>query len=108
MLEIEVIEQKPVTIAELKGLVENVKKEEQNFRMQKVSEYINGIAARKEQKEIYKKLEGLEISKLRDRHIVKIIDLMPDNADSLKAIFAGEVTSLKQDEIQKILEAING
>lgn len=110
MPELEIVEQKAVTMAEVRSVLDNAKKEsgELNFRAQKVSEYLKDFTGRKSQKDLYKKIDELGISKLRDRHITKIIDLMPEDADSLKIIFAGDVVSLKQDEAQKILEVING
>ncbi len=109
MPEIDIIEQKPVTMAEVRSFLDNAKKDsgELNFRVQKVSEYLKEFAGKKTHKELYTKIESLGISKLRDRHITKIIDMMPADADSLKIIFAGDVVSLKQDELQKIVEAIN-
>ena len=58
----------------------------------------------KEAKELRKKLEELDLMKLRTEHIVKIIDLMPENQEELNKIFIG--VNLNEDEIQKILETI--
>ena len=109
MADIDILEQKPISMAELKEKLTVIKTEkgELNFRADKVYAYLEDFAE-PNALEVYKKLVGLEISKLRDRHIVKIVDLMPKDADSLKAIFSGEVAVLKQDEIQKILEVVNG
>jgi DNA-directed RNA polymerase subunit F len=109
MADIDVIEQKPVTMAELKAVLDSVKKDkgELNFRAEKVHNYLNHFVDKVNVEELKKKLDDLEITKLRDRHIIKIIDMMPNDLDSLKVIFAGETVSLKQDEMQKVLDAIN-
>ena len=51
-----------------------------------------------------KKLESLELMKVREEHIAKIIDLLPENAEELNKIFA-EV-GLDEDEVQKIIDAV--
>ena len=58
----------------------------------------------KEAKELRKKIEALEFMKVKKEHIVKIIDLMPENVGDLNKIFAD--VSLDEDETKKILETI--
>ncbi len=58
----------------------------------------------KEAKELRKKIEELELMKVRREHIVKIIDLIPENAEDLNKIFVD--ISLNEDETRKILETI--
>ena len=55
-------------------------------------------------KKLKEELEGLNIIKLKNTDIVKIIDIMPENAIELNKIFT-EV-SLDSDETSKILNAI--
>ena len=58
----------------------------------------------KEAKELRKKIEELEFMKVGKEHIVKIIDLMPENAEDLNKIFID--VSLNEDETKKILETV--
>ena len=58
----------------------------------------------KEVKELRKKIEELEFMKVRREYIVKIIDLMPENAEDLNKIFVD--VSLNEDETRKILETV--
>ncbi len=112
MVELDIIEQKPISLAELKGRLDATKLsgKELNFRANKVYSYLEEFTSLDlpHYEEFYKKLSGLGIQKLRDRQIVKIIDLMPEDADSLKTIFIGESSTLKQDEIKQILDALHG
>jgi DNA-directed RNA polymerase subunit F len=55
-------------------------------------------------KKLMEDLESLKIIKLKNSDIVKIIDIMPENAVELNKIFT-EV-SLDSDETNKILESI--
>ncbi len=56
--------------------------------------------SKKDVKEFKKKLQGLELMKVKDEHIVRIIDLMPETAEELNKIFVD--VSLDEDEVQKI------
>ncbi len=58
----------------------------------------------KEAKELRKKIEELDLMKVREEHIVKIIDLMPENPEDLNKIFVG--VGLDENETKKILETI--
>jgi DNA-directed RNA polymerase subunit F len=55
-------------------------------------------------KELRGKLVELDLLKLREEHISKIIDLMPDNKEDLNKIFVD--LNLEEDETNKILDAI--
>ncbi len=54
--------------------------------------------------EIREKLKELDLIKMKSEYIVKIIDLMPENSESLNKIFTD--ISLNEDETKKILETI--
>jgi DNA-directed RNA polymerase subunit F len=54
--------------------------------------------------EIRNKLVGLDLMKIKEEHIVKIIDLMPENKEDLNKIFVD--VSLDEDEAQKIINTI--
>ena len=55
-------------------------------------------------KELREKLEGLDLIKMKPEHVVKIIDVMPDDAENLNKIFTD--VGLDEDEVKKILETI--
>jgi DNA-directed RNA polymerase subunit F len=50
------------------------------------------------------KLKALELIKVKDEHIAKIIDLMPENTEELNKIFTD--VGLDEDEVQKILNTL--
>jgi len=58
----------------------------------------------KEAKKLREELENLEIIKIKTEHIVKIIDILPENSSELNKIFVD--VSLNEDETNKILEII--
>lgn len=57
-------------------------------------------------KELKEELKKLDIMKLKERHIAKIIELLPEDTEDLRKIFIGEEVSLDQNEIEKILAVV--
>jgi DNA-directed RNA polymerase subunit F len=55
-------------------------------------------------KELRKKLGELNMMKLKPEHISKIIDVLPEDKESLNKIFSD--VSLNEDETNKILEIV--
>lgn len=58
----------------------------------------------KEAKELRKKMEELNLIKVRAESISKVIDIMPENIQDLNKIFVD--VSLDEDESKKILEIV--
>ena len=58
----------------------------------------------KDAKELKKKIKELNLMKINEIDIIKIIDLMPENAEELNKIFTD--VSLNEDETNKILEKV--
>jgi len=110
MVDLKVIEERPINMVELKSKIAKIKKrdKELNFRSKKVSEYLNAFVElnEKEAKELSKKILELNIPRLKDRHVVKVLDIMPKDIDSLKALFSGENITIKQEDLARILEVI--
>ena len=110
MPEIQLVKEEPLTLSELKSKLDQIKKrdKELSFRANKTHEYLTVFASMQEKKsqELKKKLQDLNISRLKDKHIAKIIDLYPKNSDDLKVILSGENLTLKQEDLQRILECL--
>ncbi|VVB80226.1 Uncharacterised protein [uncultured archaeon] len=58
----------------------------------------------KEAKELRKKLEELNMAKMKEEYVVKIIDVLPDSVQELNKVFQG--ASLEENESNKILETV--
>jgi DNA-directed RNA polymerase subunit F len=106
----DVVTKEPLSLVEVKSALEKIKKrdEELNFRSNKTLEYIKTLplATKKDFKELYDKLEALEIPRLKDIHIKKIIDLMPVNVDDLKMILSGYTITVNNDNMKKIMDVV--
>ncbi|MBU2615774.1 MAG: hypothetical protein KKC19_01590 [Nanoarchaeota archaeon] len=58
----------------------------------------------KKAEELRKELEDLNLIRLRPEHAVKIVDLMPEDQDSLNKIF--EDSRVSEDEANSILQTV--
>jgi DNA-directed RNA polymerase subunit F len=112
MAEIEIVSQNPLTLAEVKSRLSKLAKEgeEPSTRVSRVMQYIDDFTEMKDKEvqELKKKFEELGIQRLKDKIIVKIIDVQPKSVDDLKILFIGENVTLKADDLNRIIEVING
>lgn len=104
------MEEKPVTLAEVKKDLEEIKKRdgELNFRANKADEYLKDfdILSPTKAQELKKKLEGLDISRLKEDQITKIIDLMPTSVDDLKVILQGYTISISKKDMEQVISVV--
>ena len=107
----EVLEKRPVSITEVKDMLKAIHKrdEELSFRGGKTEEYVNDIVSLtpKKAKDLAKKLEGLEIPRLKEIQIIKIIDTLPESPEHLKVIMSGFNLTITKDNLKKITDAID-
>jgi DNA-directed RNA polymerase subunit F len=104
----EIIEQTPLSIHEMKEQVEMMKKrdKELNFRAKKVENYLSSTPKTKAYKELKQSLISLGITRLREKHIALIVNILPEDIDSLRIILSGENLTLKQEDLDKIVETV--
>lgn len=109
MSNIELIEESPMSLVEVKEKLADIKKRDKELdaRALKVEEYVHKFANEKKTKDLADKLKKLDISRLKDRNIKKIVDIMPQDSDSLKSLFTGDNLTLKQEDLQKIISVIH-
>ncbi len=91
-------EEKPITMAEVVSLAGDSDKAEE---IKKFIKQFNKMDVKKAI-EMKEELKALDLIKLKDEHIVKIVDFVPKNASELNKVII-EV-SLDSDEVAKILE----
>lgn len=98
-------------MAELKMELDKIKKrdEEPNFRVAKTEDYLDSFVELKvtKSRELVKKLQGLEIPRLKVIHIYKLIDLMPQSVAEVQVILQGYTVAVSQDNIKKIVAVLN-
>ena len=105
----EIIEEIPITMSILADEIKAIKKrdKELNFRASKTEDYLNQIGMDpKKSKELYGKIEKLKIPRLKDIHIIKIVDIMPDNLDEVKSVLSGYTVTVSQENLKKIAATV--
>mgnify|MGYP000502577301 CR=1 FL=1 len=107
---LEIIGQEPINIAELKAEIEKIKKRdnELGFRAQKTLDYLQQFSRfdKEKAKELYQKLEKLNIQRLKDKHFHKIIDTMPADPKDVKVVLQGYNVTLTNEVCKKIADLV--
>ena len=58
----------------------------------------------KEAKELRKKLQDLDLMKIKSEHISKIIDILPETSEEVNKIFVD--VSLSEDETRRVIDTV--
>jgi len=110
MVKLEIINENPISMIEVKTELEALKKrdKELNFRSNKTEEYLNQFVEypAKTYEEIKKKIEALKISRLKPEMLIKILDTLPRTLDEIKNLLQGFVVSLSNEDMKKIIKVI--
>jgi DNA-directed RNA polymerase subunit F len=107
----EILEKQPLSLVELKSALAKVKKrdEELGFRAGKTEEYVNMVvkSTQKQSNELRKKIEELDIPRLKPEHIVKVLDTLPRSVAELKVVLQGYPLTVSNDNLSQIVSAVN-
>ena len=100
----------PVSLAELSDHMEMIteRDEELNFRAGKTEEYVNEFAElnKDEFEELFDEIESLDVPRLKDKHIIKLIDFLPKTVEDLDVIIEGYPLTLSDEDKEAIVETI--
>lgn len=109
MADVQIISEAPIDIYNLKKELERIKKRdsELNFRAGRTEEYLNQVTSLKNSDELFDKIVKLNIPRLKEQHIHKIIDIMPTTINDLKVVLQGYTLTLNNDSIKKIVDMTN-
>lgn len=105
-LEYEVLNEKFVTVSKAKDILDSV--EDKNYEQKLAHEHTKkfGKTKAKKIKDLKEALEKLDMRRLKEKWIIKIIDLMPEDIEDLKVILRRAEVSFKEEEIKKIMETL--
>lgn len=98
-----ILERTPINMNEVEEIVKELPDDE---KKQEIELFLKKFLKTKinQAKKIKKELENLDLMKIKRDHIVKIIDMLPEDASDLNKIFID--ISLNEHEINKILEIV--
>lgn len=109
----EIIDEESLTIAEVKGLLEEIEDEraleedrDMRYELTRAIEHVNrfGILSPEEGRELVGELRELE--KVEEATAFKIADLLPQDRNELRAVFAQERYALDGEELDEILDIV--
>ncbi|MBU0461544.1 MAG: hypothetical protein KJ574_03075 [Nanoarchaeota archaeon] len=106
-----IIKETPITMAELREQLKAIKKrdEEFSFRAGKTDEYLNHFVTLKlkEAEELINKIKALDIPRLKEEHIAKIVDLLPDHLEEVKSVLQGYTITVTKENLKKIADVVS-
>ena len=107
----EILSEKPVPMFVVLDELEKIKDKEKelNFRSNRTEEYLKQFVklGPKKSKELFNKIQSLKISRLKEPHIIKIVDLMPKSVGDLKSILQSYTITVKNEDMKKIVGVVN-
>jgi len=101
-----VIASKDVTLSEVSEILSKVQEEDLGFEQSKTFGYSQKFAKLSKGESDSMTKELMESDKVTRAKAVKIIDLMPQNIEEIRAIFSKETFSLSDEEISGIVELV--
>lgn len=105
------VEQKPLSLGEVKDVLERIGKRDQqlNFLSNKTKEYLDSIVvlSKTKREELSKKLVELNVTRLKEEIMIKIIDFLPKTATELKVLLQGYNLSLSKKDQDSIIEVVS-
>ena len=107
------VEESTIDLSEVKSILEGVDKrdEELNYRSNKTKEFLDSFCGALSDKHIVdlrKKLVDLNLTRLKEEHIVKIVDFLPTTAQDLKVVLQAYPLSLPKKDQDAIIDAVKG
>ncbi|MFH1181561.1 MAG: hypothetical protein V1702_01250 [Candidatus Woesearchaeota archaeon] len=106
----QVISETPIPLSQVKEAVDVIKKrdKEPNFRVKKMEEYLNSFSSisTAKSRELVEKLTQLNVPRMKEMHIYKIVDLMPSNVEDLKMILQPYALTVNNENLNKIIGTV--
>ena len=111
MLRPEILSKEPLSISQVKEVMNDIQKRdgELTFRGGKTIEHVNEVPTISVSKalELKDKLLALEIPRLKDLHVVKLIDTFPESAEQAKIILTGFNVTITKENLKQIVDLLD-
>lgn len=97
----------PVLMAEIREVLES-NKGDLNFRAQKTLEHLQQFTplSKKKALELFEELKKLEIPRLREQHLIKLVDILPTTEADVKVVLQGFAVTVTGENMKKVAETI--
>ena len=108
MSDMQIVSETPMNMYQLKKELEKIKKRdsELNFSANKTEEYLQQVLTLKNTDELFDKIMKLNIPKLKEQHVHKIIDIAPTTMNELKVILQSYTITVNNDAMKKIVDTL--
>jgi DNA-directed RNA polymerase subunit F len=105
-----IISEAPTNSSEVKKVLEQVreKDKELGFRAQRCLDHLEstGTLSAKKAKDLEEALSKLEIPRMKEQHIHKLIDVLPKTPEDVKLILQGYALTVTNENCKKIADTI--
>jgi len=109
-MKIKIVEESPLSFSQVKDVLEASKKKEGelNFRAAKTHEYLESLTVltAKETKKLADALNALQIPRLKDIHVAKLIDCLPQSEADVRFVLQAYTITVSQENRKKIADEI--
>jgi len=110
MVKPQLLSETPMSLVEVKAEIERIKQRDPqlNFRTGKCEEYVNDIVSlsAEQASAVRKKLRELGISRLKEEHIIKVVDLLPKTPEDVRIVLQGSASHLAKKDLEQIAAAV--
>ena len=110
MLSPDVVDKMPIGLAELKDELTKIqaRDEELGFRSGKTLEYVNsfGTLSLADFIKLKDEVSKLDIPRLKDEHVVKIVDFLPKSVADLDVLLQGYPITITKENQKKIVDVV--
>jgi len=108
MSDMQIVSETPMNMYQLKKELEKIKKRdgELNFRANRTEEYLQQVLTLKNTDELFDKIMKLNIPRLKEQHVHKIIDIAPTTMNELKVILQSYTITVNNDAMKKIVDTL--
>jgi DNA-directed RNA polymerase subunit F len=104
------VSETPLALVEVKSMLHSAEQRDGslNFLSNKAKEHQDLFITlpAKKREELYAKLTGLNLTRLKEEHYCKIIDFLPQNLDELKVILQSYPLSLPKKDQESLVAAV--
>jgi DNA-directed RNA polymerase subunit F len=105
-----ILSESPTNASNVKKMLEDIQShdKELTFRAQRTLEHLESVnvIAPKKAKELEQALAKLEIPRMKEQHIHKLIDVLPKSQDDVKLMLQGYALTVTNENCKKIADAI--
>ncbi len=105
---VQIISETPISAYQLKTELDKIKKrdKELNFRAAKTEEHLISAGVPKNLEPLFEKISKMDVPRLKEQYIRKIIDIMPITIKDLKVVLQGYNVSITNENMKKIADAV--